>query len=61
VEGIIQLKWEKLISPKPQKQNVKVEYQKILPIRFSRSVGSSACLASIRTSWVSFSLFFIIS
>jgi hypothetical protein len=26
--------WEKLFSPKPQKQNAKAEYQKILPIRF---------------------------
>jgi hypothetical protein len=41
--------------------NTKDEHQKILHIRLSRSAASSACFASIRASWVSFSLFFIIS
>jgi hypothetical protein len=43
------------------KTNVEAENQKILPIRFLRFAASSARLASARASWVSFSLFFIIS
>jgi hypothetical protein len=35
--------------------------QRAIPIRFSRSAASSARLAFARNSWVSFSLFFIIS
>jgi hypothetical protein len=52
---------EKSISPKPQKQNSEGEHQKILPICFSCSAASSARLASARASWMSFSLFYIIS
>jgi hypothetical protein len=43
------------------KTNSEVEHQKILPIHFSRSAASSARFASARASWMSFSLFFIIS
>jgi hypothetical protein len=41
--------------------NAEVKSQKAIPIRFSRFEASSARLASARASWVSFSLFFIIS
>jgi hypothetical protein len=51
----------KLISSKPQNKVPKVKNQKIIPIRLSRSVASSARFASARASWVSFSFFFIIS
>jgi hypothetical protein len=43
------------------KTNTEAKTQKIILIRFSRSAASSACLTSTRASWVSFSLFFIIS
>jgi hypothetical protein len=43
------------------KTNAEDKSQKAIPIRFSRSATSSARLASARASWVSFSLFFIIS
>jgi hypothetical protein len=43
------------------KTNVEAKSQKAIPIRFLRSAASSACLASARASWISFSLFFIIS
>ena len=52
---------EKINQSEATKINAKAEHQKILPIRFSRSAASSACLAFILASWVSFSLFFIIS
>jgi hypothetical protein len=39
------------------KTNVEAENQKIIPIRFSLSATSSACLASTRASWVSFFTF----
>jgi hypothetical protein len=42
------------------KTNAEAKSQKTLPIRFSCSAASSARLASARTSWVSFSLFFLI-
>jgi hypothetical protein len=40
----------KLISPKPQKQMLKLKTKKLIPIRFLRSAASSACLASARAS-----------
>jgi hypothetical protein len=43
------------------KTNAKAKSQKTIPIRFSCSAASSARVASARASWVSFSLFFIIS
>jgi hypothetical protein len=43
------------------KTNAEAKSQKAIPIRFLRSAASSACLASAQASWVSFSLFFIIS
>jgi hypothetical protein len=43
------------------KTNVEAKSQKAIPIRFPRFAASSARLASARASWVSFSLFFIIS
>jgi hypothetical protein len=52
---------EKSNQSEATKTNSEAEHQKILPIRFSRSAASSACLASTRASWMSFSLFFIIS
>jgi hypothetical protein len=52
---------EKINHSKATKTNFEAEHQKILPIRFSRSAASSARLASTRASWMSFSLFFIIS
>jgi hypothetical protein len=51
----------KINQSEATKINAEAEHQKILPIRFLRAAASSACLASIRASWVSFSLFFIIS
>jgi hypothetical protein len=43
------------------KINAEAKRQKAIPIRFSRSAASSTRLAFARASWVSFSLFFIIS
>jgi hypothetical protein len=43
------------------KASTEVKIQKTIPMRLSRSAASSVCLASSRASWVSFSLFFIIS
>jgi hypothetical protein len=51
----------KVNQSKATKTNAEAKSQKALPIRFSRSAASSARLASARASWVSFSLFFIIS
>ena len=39
------------------KQVPKLKNQKIIPIRLSCSAASSACLASARAPWMSFSLF----
>jgi hypothetical protein len=44
-----------------RKINAEAKIQKTIPIRLLRSTASSARLASSRASWVSFSLFFIIS
>jgi hypothetical protein len=52
---------EKINQIEATKTNSEDEHQKILPIRFSQSAASSARLASTRASWMSFSLFFIIS
>jgi hypothetical protein len=52
---------EKNNQSEATKTNSEAEHQNILPIRFSRSAASSARLASTRASWMSFSLFFIIS
>jgi hypothetical protein len=52
---------EKINQSEATKTNSEAEHQKIVPIRFSRSAASSARLASARASWMSFSLFFIIS
>jgi hypothetical protein len=43
------------------KINAEAKRQKAIPIRFSRFAASSTRLASTQASWVSFSLFFIIS
>jgi hypothetical protein len=43
---------EKIDQSEATKTNSKDEHQKILPIRFSRSVASSARLASTRASWM---------
>jgi hypothetical protein len=58
---IIQLKKEKVNQSGAIKTNVEVKNHDIIPIRFTRSTTSSACLALARVSWMSFSLFFIIS
>jgi hypothetical protein len=58
---INQLKKEKVNQSKAIKTNAEVKNHDIIPIRFSRSTASSACLALARVSWMSFSLFFIIS
>jgi hypothetical protein len=52
---------EKINQSEATKTNSEAEHQKTLPIRFSRSATSSARLASAQASWMSFSLFFIIS
>jgi hypothetical protein len=52
---------EKINQSEATKTNFEAEHQKIVPIRFSRSAASLARLASARASWMSFSLFFIIS
>jgi hypothetical protein len=52
---------EKINQSEAIKTNSEAEHQKILPICFSRSAASSARLASARASWMSFSLFLIIS
>jgi hypothetical protein len=51
----------KVNQSKATKTNAEAKSQKAIPIRFLRSIASSARLASARASWVSFSLFFIIS
>jgi hypothetical protein len=58
---IIQLKKEKVNQSEAIKTNDEVKNHDIIPICFSRSAASSACLALARVSWMSFSLFFIIS
>jgi hypothetical protein len=47
----------KVNQSKATKTYTEAKSQKALPIRFSRSAASSACLASARASWVSFPLF----
>jgi hypothetical protein len=54
---IIQLKKEKVNQSEAIKTNAKVKNHDIIPIRFSRSAVSSACLALARASWMSLSLF----
>jgi hypothetical protein len=46
---------------KVTKTNAEARCREIIPMRFSCSAASSACLACTRASWMSFSLFFIIS
>jgi glucose-6-phosphate dehydrogenase assembly protein OpcA len=58
---IVQLKKEKVNQSEAIKTNVEAQSHETIPIRFSRSAASSACLAFARASWISFSLFFIIS
>jgi hypothetical protein len=52
---------EKNNQSEATKTNSEAAHQKILSIRFSGYAASSARLASTRASWMSFSLFFIIS
>jgi hypothetical protein len=58
---IIQLKKEKVNQSEAIKTNAEFKNHDIIPICFSRSAASSACFVLARVSWMSFSLFFIIS
>jgi hypothetical protein len=51
---------EKLLI-RSHKVSTQVKHHTTIPTRLSRSAASSVRLASSRTSWVSFSFFFIIS
>jgi hypothetical protein len=58
---IIQPEKEKVNQSEAIKTNAEVKNHDIIPIRFTCSAASSACLALAWVSWMSFSLFFIIS
>jgi hypothetical protein len=52
---------EKINQFEVTKTNDEAKAHKTIPMRFSHSAASSARFASARASWMSFSLFFIIS
>jgi hypothetical protein len=52
---------KKINHSEATKTNAEVRCRETIPMCFSRSAASSAHLASARASWMSFSLFFIIS